>query len=376
MICLPSKEVFSGSQMKTKNIFLVVILLILTSSLFLIMGGNQQPALQSIVSETQKHLNKLKQLKENLNQLEEKTLLVSEKHLELLGFEKKPLLFPLSLWTNTSTPAVVTYVRYNGQERQAVGLLRNIQHHLPNTTVLIYNLGLDDENIQIIQNYCDTRCMIIQFNLDLYPSHISEDISHAFRPLVIQDSLTKVGGILFLECNWRITSSLKPILKTPVSKLYRNGIIAWATRQATSSLTHPNMFGYFQTTSENFLFLPMVEVTKLLIYNTHDVHYKIMLPWVQCALTEDCISPIGAQSSGCHFNKKPQYRYSGCHGYDASALNIVLGLHFDFRDSLYTYPTDNLSQSGEQFFKSVSETDAFLEFSALEDNSTMLPGFK
>lgn len=37
-----------------------------------------------------------------------------------------------------------------------------------------------------------------------------------------------------------------------------HGIIAWATRQATSSLTHPNMFGYFQTTSENFLFLPMV----------------------------------------------------------------------------------------------------------------------
>lgn len=83
----------------------------------------------------------------------------------------------------------------------------------------------------------------------------------------------------------------------------------------------------------------------------------------------------GAQSGGCHFNKKPQYRYSGCHGYDASALNIVLGLQFDFKAALYTYPL-NQSPQNETFFRVVTDKDAMIELSAMEDNSTAVPGFR
>ena len=56
-----------------------------------------------------------------------------------------------------------------------------------------------------------------------------------------------------------------------------------------------------------------------------DVKRDLMLPWVQCSLVSECLEPIGAQSTGCRFDKKPQFRYSGCHGYDLSALNIILG---------------------------------------------------
>lgn len=84
---------------------------------------------------------------------------------------------------------------------------------------------------------------------------------------------------------------------------------------------------------------------------------------------------LGAQSSGCHFNKKPQYRYSGCHGYDTSALNIVLGLQFDFNAALYTYPVVQ-SAIKESFFKLVSDSDAIFEYNALEDNITTLPSFR
>ena len=53
-----------------------------------------------------------------------------------------------------------------------------------------------------------------------------------------------------------------------------------------------------------------------------------MLPWIKCTLTKDCISPFGSQSGGCRFDKKPLYRYSGCHAYDSSALNVALGVAF------------------------------------------------
>lgn len=44
----------------------------------------------------------------------------------------------------------------------------------------------------------------------------------------------------------------------------------------------------------------------------------------------------GAQSGGCRFNKKPLYRYSGCHAYDVSAFNIVLGLTWNFDETKYS----------------------------------------
>ena len=76
----------------------------------------------------------------------------------------------------------------------------------------------------------------------------------------MQDALNKAGGVLFLECDLRLIKPIHSLFKDAIgfSTHKGNGIIAWATRQATSSLTHPNMFGYFHTTSENFLFLPMV----------------------------------------------------------------------------------------------------------------------
>lgn len=75
----------------------------------------------------------------------------------------------------------------------------------------------------------------------------------------------------------------------------------------------------------------------------------------------------GAQSGGCKLNKKPQYRYSGCHDYDASAFNIVLGQTFNFDDQRYAldqeqdslFYTETLEQSTkmmEVMRKNTSET--------------------
>lgn len=61
---------------------------------------------------------------------------------------------------------------------------------------------------------------------------------------------------------------------------------------------------------------------------------------------------VGAQSNGCKFNKKPLYRYSGCHGYDESAFNIVLGLTWHLDNSMYSLPSDS---SWNIFYKETLE---------------------
>lgn len=144
------------------------------------------------------------------------------------------------------------------------------------------------------------------------------------------------------------------------------GILAWpmASKNAVSTLTHMKMFDYFNTNPEKFFFLRMVTADTLIVLNTKSIHKEILLPWIQCALTQDCIVPIGAQSGGCRFDKKPQYRYSGCHNYDTSALNIVLGLKFKFDNSRYTY------NNSINLFKTVSLESAMMTLHNFEQNST------
>lgn len=146
----------------------------------------------------------------------------------------------------------------------------------------------------------------------------------------------------------------------------KHGVLAWPfeIKNPVSSLTHKKMFEYFHTDAENFLFIQMVKADVLFITNTDNIHYDIMLPWVQCALTQDCIFPVGAQSAGCKFDKKPQYRYSGCHSYDISALNIVLGLKFKQDSSQYTY------RGFFNYFEIVPLSNAEALLRELEQNST------
>jgi len=102
--------------------------------------------------------------------------------------------------------------------------------------------------------------------------------------------LNRAGAVMFLDPNVRIISPNVSKLFT----LYSNkSIVGWETRMATTTLTHPKMFDYFRTPADNFFFLPLVLVNKLIVYNTLDMHQDIMLPWIQCALISECISPIG-----------------------------------------------------------------------------------
>lgn len=187
----------------------------------------------------------------------------------------------------------------------------------------------------------------------------------------MQDALQRTGSIFFLESNTRFLKNVtsEHINDIYESVLHNSGILAWPmeSNPAVSSLTHKKMFEYFHTDSDNFIFSPMVSSSYLLILNKENIHRDIMLNWVLCAITRDCIGPIGAQSGGCRFDKKPQYRYSGCHSYDTSALNIVLGLKFKSDYNKYSY-------QGNKLFTSVTLDDAINSLKELEQNTTTTVG--
>lgn len=360
--------------MRTKNFLIFVLSVTALSTIFIIFNHERPATIQNIVSTTHQQI---RNFKDTLRDAETKTFVADEKHLARLGLTAETRrLYPDDMWYNSTLPVIVTYVM-EGQESQAVGLINNLAKLLPNNSILVYNLGLGNYGYRTLLNYCNSsRCIVIPFKLNDFPSHIGDESLHAFRPLIIQDALQQTGAILFLECNQRLNerpggnidaatliSSLFASVARPTSG---SGILTWPMqpKNAVSSLTHKKMFDYFHTDADNFLFLQMVSADQLLLVNRAAVHADIMLPWVQCALTQDCIVPIGAQSGGCRFDKKPQYRYSGCHSYDTSALNIVLGLKFKLDSSAYMY------SRRAHLFHTVTAARAAASLLSLEQNAT------
>ena len=148
--------------------------------------------------------------------------------------------------------------------------------------------------------------------------------------------LNQFGAIIWATSDhesYFVSSDLSGIL----NRANVTSFVAWTieSMDSTSALTHPKMFEYFETKQEDFYFHRMVSTDHLVIFNSQTIHYELMQPWVECALTKSCIFPRGAQSVGCDHNRKPKYKYSGCHNFEVSALNVILGSLFGDGNSQY-----------------------------------------
>lgn len=333
--------------MRTKGLLFFLICVVGSSILFVALS-NQRPSIQTLVTETHKQL---RSFQENLKDVEEKRLVTDSKYLALLGLDMEISTTPVVPNQNVT---IVSLLR-PGSEQQLYGFVKNVTHYLPNYNIVIYSVGLNEEALTNVRTICNSsRCGVVQLNLNPYPAHAEDDRLHVYRPLVIQTALKTLGNIFYMDSNVRLNSS-----EISAHLFPKYGILTWPTKHATSSLTHPKMYEYFHASAESFFFLPLIRASYLVIRNTEEIRKNVMLPWVQCALTRDCICPIGAQSAGCRFNKKPQYRYSGCHAYDTSALNIVLGLHFNYDDTCYVY------QGQKAFFNKIQPEEVIEEYLAL-----------
>lgn len=246
-----------------------------------------------------------------------------------------------------------------------------------------------------------TLCKIRQFNFSQYPPHVSDLKIAAYRSIILQEMLCDIRrarrhlqlflnetaptsfrasseeeliySIFWIDPHYRFlpdTIRRHPLQLPRLLFETRNisGIRSWSIEAPTSALTHPRMFEYFHTTADNFYFHRMVRSNHLLISISESTwqpfELGIMLPWVRCALTEGCLVPLGSQwRSSCRLDKKPHYRYSGCHHYDMSALNVVLGIAYNFSNSEYS------SQPRCRFFAPFYKLLKFSQSTSASSNS-------
>lgn len=289
----------------------------------------------------------------------EKELEVDPKYLQLLGFQVD--FTSASSTTHGSTQvynitrqnfSIVSYVLQN--ELAAVILqLQNLAAVLPSENLLIYDLGLTETDQLTLSAFCNTstiKCNIIKHDFSQYPSYIMDDKLHLYRPILIKHALMRFRTILFMANNVRFRSNSNKLLSDIRKRTQEQSHVTSLEikKLPITSNTHPKLFDYFNSDADSFLFVRQVTLHAVFFHQSKFLDDKILLPWLKCVLTPQCVIPIGTSNSNhCKFNKKPQYRYSGCHDYDESAFNVICGLTFNFKEAKYSYDT----QDGPLFFK-------------------------
>lgn len=353
--------------MRAKSFLLLLGCIVATSTL-VCLYGDPKPALDGIVSETHRQLSNLKNLKVVPEQRDPQELERYLSHLGLSPPQGPPSHTPARLSTAgpNALPGVVGTAMGPDQVARLAGFLEACQAHFPEHPVVVYGLDLGTVDLIQAQNLCNSsNCTLRTLNFDFYPAHVSNLKIYAYRPIIIQELLRQAGAVLWLEPDYQLTSAPDP--HQVVGRALREGLAApWSPEpQPTSALTHLGMFEYLRAPREAFFFHRMVDPSVMLLFDSPQVRGRLMLPWVRCALVAECITPVGAQSTGCRFDKKPLYRYSGCHRYDMSALNVILGLLYENNQQPYVFPDE------DHFFKRLPDgTDLPPAPSSSDGNTT------
>lgn len=264
---------------------------------------------------------------------------IDPKYLQLLGFDTTTT---QSYNVSRGNFSIVSYVLQN-EVSSLILQLQNLASILPTENFLIYDLGLSESDVQILSTFCNIstlKCSIQKQDLSQYPSYIMQDEKlHLFRPILIKNALLRFRTILFITNNVRFKCSSKILNDIRRRTDEQNHVTSLEIRKLPlTSNTHPRMFNYFDSDADSFLFVRQVKLDAVFFHYSRFLDDKILLPWLKCVLTPQCIQPIGANANAnhCKFNKKPQYRYSGCHGYDESAFNVICSITFNFNEAKYS----------------------------------------
>ncbi|ELT94349.1 hypothetical protein CAPTEDRAFT_221283 [Capitella teleta] len=239
-----------------------------------------------------------------------------------LGFIAEPRLYPQSYHMNTELPVFVIALGpedINSFHR----FLGSFRIYYREKRLVVYNLGITGDERNMIKQTC--QCIVREVHWERYPSHVRDLGIKAFRPFLIQETLHEFGVVFWTHAAMRFNSSNLDALRHTAET---HGISTWPMRNLpTSSLTHYQTLRYLHEKPSNLRFQRMAEPNMALYYNTYRLHYKLMMPWVKCALEKECVAPRAARSKGCQL-QKPRYLYTGCHSYDTSVFNVLLGKTF------------------------------------------------
>ncbi|XP_071106310.1 uncharacterized protein [Haliotis cracherodii] len=228
--------------------------------------------------------------------------------------------------SRVTLPTVVLAASANHyQELQA--LLHNIHTSVNRDgrlKVVFYDLGLDPFQLSQMHRHCE--CEVHPFPFHQFPSHVRDLGVFSWKPILVQLALQQWNFIMYMDASIRIlTSDLQELFDVA----WKRGILVSDREHESFKMvehTDPRTFAFFGEKPCYFENISEKQAGFLLMRRSPLLQLTIIRPWVECALSLECIAPQGSKINWfCSY-----YRHflGECHRFDQSVLNIVISRTF------------------------------------------------
>ncbi|XP_052783055.1 uncharacterized protein LOC128219283 [Mya arenaria] len=225
---------------------------------------------------------------------------------------------------------------------EVLGLIENmnavVRRWMPHFTLYIFNLGLNNTELNQIRNVC--RCHILRFPFDRFPDHVRVLFGYTFKPLSIQLIAKDHPFLVWMDTSVRF----KSVDPRPMFRSCRHqGVVGVKGSGSIARRTLPNTFAYFNKEPCAFRKLPEIQATFIVLTVDRFVSESIIKPWVGCALTPGCMLPQPDPQPYINCFTHGDV-YGECHRFDQSVLGILL--YANYGSDIYH---EQLSDNGPHF---------------------------
>ena len=232
---------------------------------------------------------------------------------------------------------------------EATEMIISVQEHMPNTRLIMYSLGLTDEEMALLRSYCNLELRV--FNFDKYPalSYTKYNLrKFGWKPVIVNEVASEYDVILWLDASGRLTRRIdekvfKHLQTTPTFLagpwegkrcVHSNDPIISYTHDKTLKYLFPNKSQDLSMLRKELMIWGHIQATIWLVWLNEDMRKRFLENWVDCAFHEECMAPKVAVVD-CNPVKRwfigrfsPEGQYIGCHRYDQSALDMILYREF------------------------------------------------
>ncbi|KAI6185777.1 hypothetical protein M3Y98_00061300 [Aphelenchoides besseyi] len=203
--------------------------------------------------------------------------------------------------------------------------VKTIRAHYLKSKIVIFDVGLQAEEIEELKSWCLVEYR--RFDFSKYPPHVKKIMNYSFK-LAIVEAFQTYKTFFYFDTSVRITGkNLAAFLQGVQSGVLLPFSTHMVAIHSVYATTHPNMSTYLPLP---LIITQMHEIQSPSFLSDSPYTRYILKWWYLCAMTKNCIDPLGADVR-CAVEKYPDlYRtYINCHRFDQAYWNIA-GLAYLF----------------------------------------------